>query len=61
MIIPQEKVTMDIDILQREYRNMELNRKAFAEESNLVSLLLSIMIIFTFAEGIYLIAIANRS
>lgn len=27
---------MDIDILQREYRNMELNRKAFAEESNLV-------------------------
>lgn len=52
---------MDIDILQREYRNMELNRKAFAEESNLVSLLLSIMIIFTFAEGIYLIAIANRS
>eukprot|EP00814_Leptocylindrus_danicus_P000901 CAMPEP_0116005004 /NCGR_PEP_ID=MMETSP0321-20121206/920_1 /TAXON_ID=163516 /ORGANISM="Leptocylindrus danicus var. danicus, Strain B650" /LENGTH=554 /DNA_ID=CAMNT_0003473375 /DNA_START=1314 /DNA_END=2978 /DNA_ORIENTATION=+ len=36
MITSQETDTMDIDILQREYRNMELNRKAFAEESNLV-------------------------
>ena len=27
----------DLKVLQREYRNMEVNRRAFAEESHLVS------------------------
>jgi hypothetical protein len=27
----------DLEVLRREYRNMELNRKTFAEESNSVS------------------------
>ena len=27
----------DLDVLRREYRNMEVNRKAFNEESNAVS------------------------
>ena len=29
----------ELETLQREYRNMEINRKAFADESNLVSYL----------------------
>lgn len=30
------KENNDLQILQREYRNMEANRRAFAEESHLV-------------------------
>ena len=32
----------ELDILQREYRNMEVNRRAFAEETTLVRLTNSI-------------------
>jgi hypothetical protein len=33
----QKDGAKDLDILRREYRNMEVNRKAFNEESNAVS------------------------
>jgi len=29
--------TKDLDVLRKEYRNMEMNRKSFAEESHSVS------------------------
>ena len=36
MLSKKSNEAKDLDVLQREYRNMEVNRKAFSEESHLV-------------------------
>jgi hypothetical protein len=37
----KSKEEKDLETLRREYRNMEVNRKTFAEESNTVSRLIT--------------------